>query len=83
MPASLVALCFGNFIIGTGTLIVPGMLPFLAEGLGVTLPAAGQLITAFAFTVCIGAPVLAGATSRFDRRALLFWMQLLFFAGHL
>lgn len=80
---SLVALCFGNFIIGTGALIVPGMLPVLAEGLEVTLPVAGQLITAFAFTVCISAPLLAGATSRFDRRKLLASMQLLYVAGHL
>ncbi len=83
MPASLLALCFGNFIIGTGTLVVPGMLPALAEGLEVTLPVAGQLISAFAFTVCISAPLLAGATSRFDRRKLLFSMQLLFVVGHL
>ncbi len=83
MPASLVALCFGNFIIGTGTLIVPGMLPALGEGLQVTLPVAGQLISAFAFTVCVSAPLLAGATSRFDRRKLLCWMQLLYVAGHL
>jgi predicted MFS family arabinose efflux permease len=82
MPASLIALCFGNFIIGTGTLIVPGMLPALAEGLQVTLPVAGQLVSAFAFTVCLSAPLLAGATSRYDRRKLLIWMQLLYFAGH-
>jgi DHA1 family inner membrane transport protein len=80
--ASLIALCFGNFIIGTGTLIVPGMLPQLAEGLGVSLPFAGLLVTAFAATVCVGAPLLATATSRFDRRALLAGMQLLYFAGH-
>src|SRR6267378_7933294 len=84
MPrASLVALAFGNFVIGTGTLIVPGMLPHLAEGLGVSLPLAGQLITAFAATVCVAAPLLAGATSRYDRRALLAAMQLLFVVGHL
>jgi DHA1 family inner membrane transport protein len=80
--ASLIALCFGNFIIGTGTLIVPGMLPQLAEGLGVSLPHAGLLVTAFAAAVCVGAPLLAGATSRLDRRGLLVAMQLLFFAGH-
>ena len=80
--ARLVALCFGNFVIGTGTLIVPGMLPALAQGLGVTLPEAGHLISAFAFTICIGAPLLAGATSRVDRRVLLASMQLLFCAGH-
>jgi len=84
MPrASLVALAFGNFIIGTGLLIVAGMLPQLAEGLGVSLPVAGQLITAFAVTVCVAAPLLASATSRVDRRALLTAMQLLYLAGHL
>jgi len=83
MPrASLLALAFGNFVIGTGTLIVPGMLPQLAEGLGVSLPLGGQLITAFALTVCVAAPLLASATSRYDRRALLAAMQLLFVAGH-
>ena len=80
--ASLLALCFGNFIIGTGTLIVPGMLPQLADGLGVSLSHAGLLISAFAATVCVGAPLLAGATTGIDRRVLLVAMQLVFFAGH-
>ena len=81
--ASLLALCFGNFMIGTGTLIVPGMLPQLADGLGVSLSYAGLLVTAFAATVCIGAPILATATTRFDRRFLLTATLLLYFAGHL
>ena len=76
-------MCFGNFIIGTGTLIVPGMLPALARGLGVTVPVAAQLITAFALTVCITAPPLAALTARFDRRFLLVSVQLLFAAGHI
>src|SRR5260221_14771241 len=80
--ASLLALCFGNFVIGTGTLIVPGMLPQLAEGLGVSLSYAGLLVTAFAAMVCVGAPILATATSRFDRRALLTAALLLYFARH-
>lgn len=81
--ASLLALCFGNFVIGTGALIVPGMLPSLAQGLGVSLPLAGQLITAFAASVCVGAPLLAAATSRYDRRALLAATLLVYVAGHL
>jgi predicted MFS family arabinose efflux permease len=81
--ASLLALCFGNFVIGTGTLIVPGMLPALAEGLDVSLPAAGQLVSAFALAVCVSAPLLAGWTSRFDRRKLLVAMQIVFVGGHL
>ncbi len=45
MPrASLLTLAFGNFVIGTGTLIVPGMLPQLAEGLAVPLLVAMQLL---------------------------------------
>lgn len=83
MDLRLLVLCFGNFVIGTGTLIVPGMLPGLAQGLGVTVPAAAQLITAFALTVCLTAPVFAALTARFDRRTLLVAVQLLFAAGHI
>jgi len=82
MSRRLIALCFGNFVIGTGTLIVPGMLTVLADGLGVGLPVAGQLITAFALTVCLSAPVLAAATTRLDRRVLLVGVLLLFCLAH-
>ena len=81
--AGLVALGFGNFVIGTGTLIVPGMLPLIAEGIGVSLALAGQLVTAFAAAVCFGAPLLAGVTGRYDRRSLLAATLLLFALGHL
>lgn len=82
MNRRLLALCFGNFVIGTGTLIVPGMLNVLADGLQVPIPVAGRLIAFFAITVAVGAPLLAGATSRLDRRTLLVAMLLLFVAGH-
>jgi predicted MFS family arabinose efflux permease len=80
---AIAALGFGNFVIGTGTLIVPGMLPLIAEGIGASLPLAGQLVTAFAAAVCFGAPLLAGLTSRQDRRGLLAAMLILFALGHL
>ena len=80
MDRRLLALCFGNFVIGTGTLIVPGMLSVLADGLDVGISVAGRLIAAFALTVAIGAPLLAGATSRIDRRTVLVAMQVLFVA---
>ena len=83
MTFQLLALCFGNFIIGTGTMIVPGMLPALAEGLNVSLPVAGQLVTVFAISIGITAPILSGATSRYDRRLLLVGIMLLYFVGHL
>jgi MFS transporter, DHA1 family, inner membrane transport protein len=68
---ALWALGFGNFAIGTGVLIVAGALNEIAFGLSVTVPLAGQLITAAGAILCIAAPLAAAFTSRFDRRALL------------
>src|SRR5258706_12026297 len=53
------------------------------KSLGVSLRLAGQLIPAFAVTICVAAPLFAGATSRYDRRALLVAMQLILLFGHL
>lgn len=55
----------------TGMLVVPGMLNELAAGLGQPVAVTGQLTTAFAIAVAFGAPVIAVATSGFDRRRLL------------
>lgn len=70
-PRALWALSFGNFAIGTGVLVVAGMLGELARGVHVSVPVAGQLMAAGAAVVCFGAPVFAALTSRIDRRALL------------
>jgi predicted MFS family arabinose efflux permease len=69
--ALLWALLIGNFVIGTGVMLVPGTLNDLATSLQVTVAAAGQLITAAAITVAVGAPLLAAAVGSVDRRALL------------
>ncbi|RPH62110.1 MAG: MFS transporter, partial [Burkholderiales bacterium] len=80
--AAVRALLFGNFAIGTGVMVVPGMLGDLARGLGVSVPTAGQLITLAAFVTCVGAPVSAALTSRIDRRRLLVGSLLLYTVGH-
>ena len=61
----------GNALIGTGVMLLPGMLTVLANDLGVSIPAAGALIGVAAVVMCIGSPVLATWTSRWDRRLLL------------
>lgn len=71
LRASLWALMFGNLAIGTGVMIVVGVLSELATGLTVSPPVAGQLISAAAVVMAIGAPIAAATTSRFDRRRLL------------
>jgi MFS transporter, DHA1 family, inner membrane transport protein len=69
--ASLWALMFGNLAIGTGVMIVAGVLSEVAADLQISPPVAGQLISAAAIVMALGAPIAAAATSRFDRRLLL------------
>ena len=71
LRASLWALMFGNLAIGTGVMIVAGVLSELATDLSISPPVAGQLISVAALVMALGAPIAAAATSRFDRRLLL------------
>ncbi len=64
-------LALGAFAIGTESYVVAGVLPTIAADLGVTVPIAGQLITAFALTYALGSPLIAVATGDMDRRRLL------------
>ncbi|WP_342729178.1 MFS transporter [Bradyrhizobium sp. B097] len=61
----------GNIVTGCSVLAPAGMLSELSNGLGVTIHAAGLLITFGAIVLCVGSPVTAWLTSRFERRALL------------
>jgi len=69
--ASLWALMFGNLAIGTGVMVVAGVLNELASDLAVAPPVAGQLISVAAIVMAVGAPLAAAFTSRWDRRKLL------------
>lgn len=71
MPKVLWALLFGNFVIGTGVMVVPGTLNDISGSLSVSVAVAGQLITAAAAAMCVGAPLLATVVAGWDRRRLL------------
>lgn len=71
MQSRLWSLTLGNFAIGTGVMVVPGMLNELGAGLAVSPARVGLLISAFAMTICVGGPFLAAATSAIERRTLL------------
>jgi MFS transporter, DHA1 family, inner membrane transport protein len=79
---SLVALAFGNFVIGLGMLAPAGMMSDLAAGLGVTIGAVGLLISIGAGVVCLSPPLVAWVTSRVDRRTLLSGVMLWVAVGH-
>ena len=70
-PPVLWPLLFGNFVIGTGVMVVPGTLNEISSSMGVSVPVVGQLIAAAAAVMCLGAPLLAAVVAGWDRRRLL------------
>jgi DHA1 family inner membrane transport protein len=68
---ALLALALGGFGIGTGEFVTLGLLPNIAHDLHVSIPQAGNLISAYALGVVVGAPLLTGAAVRLPRRRLL------------
>ena len=83
MDPRLLALCVGNFVIGTGAMIVTGMLNDIAADFALSAATAGQLISVFAIATCVGAPLFATLGSRIDRRLLLAGALLIYGAMHL
>lgn len=82
MPKVLWALLFGNFVIGTGVMIVPGTLSVISQSLRIPVATAGQLISAGALLMCIGAPLFATVVAGWDRRKLLVLSMLWYAALH-
>jgi MFS transporter, DHA1 family, inner membrane transport protein len=64
-------LMLGNFATGLCILAPAGMLPILADGVGVGIREAGLLVTYGAVILCFGSPIVAWLTTRIDRRTLL------------
>ena len=79
----LVALAVGAFGIGVTEFAPMGMLPVIATDLGVSIPAAGLLVSAYAFGVLVGAPLMTLTTGRVPRRTLLIGLMGIFTLGNL
>lgn len=58
MKKSLIALAFGTLGLGIAEFVMMGILPDVAKDLGISIPAAGHFISAYALGVCVGAPAL-------------------------
>lgn len=82
MPIAVYLLGLGIFAQGTSEFMLAGLLPNVAADLGVSIPDAGLLVSAFAIGMVVGAPVLAIGTLRLPRRTSLVAFQLVFVAGH-
>jgi DHA1 family inner membrane transport protein len=82
MPLPIFALAIASFCIGTTEFVIMGLLPEVAADLGVSIPAAGLLVTGYALGVVFGAPILAIATARMPRKPVLVALASLFVIGN-
>ncbi|GIL38945.1 MFS transporter [Roseiterribacter gracilis] len=82
MPVALLALAAAAFAIGTTEFVIMGLLPEVAADLGVSIPVAGTLVSAYALGVAIGAPLLTATTGRVPRKTLLASLMVVFILGN-
>ena len=80
---ALLALAVGAFGIGTTEFGPMGMLHTIAGGVGVSIPAAGMLVSAYAAGVMAGAPVMSLLLARWPRRRALIALMAIFAVGNI
>ena len=83
MPLALYALTAGAFGIGVTEFVIMGLLLQVSGDLGVSISAAGLLITGYALGVFAGAPLLTIATRRLPQKTTLVWLMVIFTLGNL
>lgn len=79
----LLALSIGAFGIGVTEFAPMGLLPIVATDLGVSIPTAGLLVSAYALGVLLGAPLMTLTTARVPRKTLLIGLMAIFTLGNL
>lgn len=67
----VVVLALGVLAVGTGEFVLAGMLPLLMVTFDISAMRAGQIVTVFAITCAIAAPVLTTLTASWNRRTVL------------
>jgi DHA1 family inner membrane transport protein len=82
-PAGLIALAIGGFGIGLTEFVIAGLLPQVSRSLGVSVAAAGWLISGYALSVAVGAIVITAATAALPRKPVLIGLVALFVVGNM
>jgi MFS transporter, DHA1 family, inner membrane transport protein len=79
---ALLALATGGFAIGTTEFVTMGLLPQIADGVHISIPTAGHVVSAYALGVVVGAPVIAALGARTGRKRLLLGLMAVFVLGN-
>lgn len=82
-PIILFVLAVCAFCIGTTEFVVAGLLKILATDLKISIPAAGWVMTSYALSVMIGAPLVTAVTIQLRRKYVLIALLSLFVLGNL
>lgn len=83
MPPVLYLFALTNLVIGTGAFVLTGILKPMSEGLGVSVAAAGQAMTAYAIASAFLAPLVIVATGKWRRKLAMQLALGLFLIGGL
>ncbi|GGO05042.1 MFS transporter [Saccharibacillus kuerlensis] len=83
MNLKVLVLTIAAFTVGLVELIIGGVLPQIAADLGVSVSAAGQLITAYALVYAVSGPTLLAFTAKIERRKLYLMSLVVFILGSL
>lgn len=79
---ALFAMALGGFAIGTTEFVTMGLLPQIADGVDISIPAAGHVVSAYAIGVVVGAPTIAALAARAPRKTVLLWLMVAFAVGN-
>lgn len=79
---SVLILAISAFVIVTTEFLIVGLLPAMARDLSISISAAGQLVTLFAFTVMLFGPLLTAWLSHIERKRLFVAILLVFAASN-
>ena len=82
MPKAVYALTAGAFGIGVTEFVIMGLLLEVSNDFGVSISAAGLLISGYALGVVVGAPLLTVLTGRWPRKTVLLGLMIIFTIGN-
>ena len=83
MPRVLYFFALCNLVIGSGAFVLSGILQPLATDLGISVAAAGQVMTAYAVASALLAPILILLTAKWPRKQAIQLALALFTVGNL
>ena len=82
MKKTIFSLALGTFGLGMAEFGIMGVLPEIAHDVGISIPAAGNMIAYYAFGVVIGAPVMALFSSRYSLKSVMLFLAALCIIGN-